>query len=113
MDRHSLVEELNKAFREDDRIRNTEDTTDVEYREDTNTLLVNEQTTYNVLKEKEQEIPKMSEEELFGRLLKERRQWNLRRKRKVIRQHEMEKIHDRDHHGSRGLYEFYADGARH
>ena len=61
MDRHSLVEELNKAFREDDRIRNTEDTTDVEYREDTNTLLVNEQTTYNVLKEKEQEIPKMSE----------------------------------------------------
>ncbi|MDD6638401.1 MAG: hypothetical protein PUE81_06465 [Lachnospiraceae bacterium] len=74
MDRHSLVEELNKAFREDDRIRNTEDTTDVEYREDTNTLLVNEQTTYNVLKEKEQEIPKMSEEELFGRLLKERRQ---------------------------------------
>ena len=74
MDRPSLVEELNKAFREDDRIRNTEDTTDVEYREDTNTLLVNEQTTYNVLKEKEQEIPKMSEEELFGRLLKERRQ---------------------------------------
>ena len=74
MDRHSLVEELNKAFREDDRIRNTEDTTDVEYREDTNTLLVNEQTTYNVLREKEQEIPKMSEEELFGRLLKERRQ---------------------------------------
>ena len=74
MDRHSLVEELNKAFREDDRIRNTEDTTDVEYREDTNTLLVNEQTTYNVLKEKEQEIPKRSEEELFGRLLKERRQ---------------------------------------
>ena len=74
MDRQSLVEELNKAFREDDRIRNTEDTTDVEYREDTNTLLVNEQTTYNVLKEKEQEIPKMSEEELFGRLLKERRQ---------------------------------------
>ena len=74
MDRHSLVEELNKAFREDDRIRNTEDTTDVEYREDTNTLLVNEQTTYNVLKEREQEVPKMSEEELFGRLLKERRQ---------------------------------------
>ena len=74
MDRHSLVEELNTAFREDDRIRNTEDTTDVEYREDTNTLLVNEQTTYNVLKEKEQEVPKMSEEELFGRLLKERRQ---------------------------------------
>ena len=74
MDRHSLVEELNKAFREDDRIRNTEDTTDVEYREDTNTLLVNEQTTYNVLKEKEQEVPKMSEEELFGRLLKEGRQ---------------------------------------
>lgn len=74
MDRHSLVEELNKAFREDDRIRNTEDTTDVEYREDTNTLLVNKQTTYNVLKEKEQEVPKMSEEELFGRLLKERRQ---------------------------------------
>ena len=74
MDRHSIVEELNKAFREDDRIRNTEDTTDVEYREDTNTLLVNEQTTYNVLKEKEQEVPKMSEEELFGRLLKERRQ---------------------------------------
>ena len=74
MDRHSLVEELNKAFREDDRIRNTEDTTDVEYRDDTNTLLVNEQTTYNVLKEKEQEVPKMSEEELFGRLLKERRQ---------------------------------------
>ena len=74
MDRHSLVEELNKAFREDDRIRNTEDTTDVEYREDTNTLRVNKQTTYNVLKEKEQEVPKMSEEELFGRLLKERRQ---------------------------------------
>ena len=74
MDRHSLVEELNKAFREDDRIRNTEDTTDVEYREDTNTLLVNKQTTYNVLKEKEQEVPKMSEEELFGRLWKERRQ---------------------------------------
>ena len=72
MDRGNLVESLQKAFNEDDRIRNTNDIDDVEYKEDTNTLYVNEQKTYN-MQMKAPEVPAMSEEEIFARLRNERR----------------------------------------
>ncbi len=72
MDRRNLVESLQKAFNEDDRIRNTNDIDDVEYKEDTNTLYVNEQKTYN-MQMKAPEVPAMSEEEIFARLRNERR----------------------------------------
>lgn len=38
MDKRNLVEGLQKAFNTDDRQRNTSDTSDVEYKENTNTL---------------------------------------------------------------------------
>ena len=55
----------------DDRQRNTSDTSDVEYKENTNTLYIKKQRTYNM----EENIPSataMSEEEIFKRLLEER-----------------------------------------
>ena len=36
MDRRDLVEELQKAFNDDSRVRNTDDIHDVEYKENTN-----------------------------------------------------------------------------
>jgi hypothetical protein len=72
MDRRNLVEGLQRAFNEDDRVRLTEDTADVEYKENTNSLYVKEQKTYNFEHRADQE-PVMSEEELFARLLQERR----------------------------------------
>ena len=67
----NLVEGLQKAFNTDDRQRNTSDTSDVEYKENTNTLYIKKQRTYNM----EENIPSataMSEEEIFKRLLEER-----------------------------------------
>lgn len=40
MDKRNLVEGLQKAFNTDDRQRNTSDTSDVEYKENTNTLYI-------------------------------------------------------------------------
>lgn len=72
MDKKNLLEELQKAFKGDDRERNTEDKKDVEFLQNTNTLRVNEQKTF-AMQEEEQKIHTMTEEELFSRLLKERR----------------------------------------
>ena len=44
MDKRNLVEGLQKAFNTDDRQRNTSDTSDVEYKENTNTLYIKKQT---------------------------------------------------------------------
>ena len=71
MDKRNLVVGLQKAFNTDDRQRNTSDTSDVEYKENTNTLYIKKQRTYNM----EENIPSataMSEEEIFKRLLEER-----------------------------------------
>ena len=67
MDKRNLVEGLQKAFNTDDRQRNTS----VEYKENTNTLYIKKQRTYNM----EENIPSataMSEEEIFKRLHEER-----------------------------------------
>ena len=48
MDKRNLVEGLQKAFNTDDRQRNTSDTSDVEYKENTNTLYIKKQRTYNI-----------------------------------------------------------------
>ena len=73
MDRQELIEGLNRAFGGDERQRNTEDISDVEYKGDTNTLYVNEQKTFNMQTEKTTgTIGQMSEEELFARLHRER-----------------------------------------
>lgn len=71
MDKKNLVEELQKAFKGDDREQNTEDKKDVEFLQNTNTLRVNEQKTFAM--QEEQRVHTMTEEELFSRLLKERR----------------------------------------
>lgn len=73
MDRRNLVEELQKAFNDDSRQRATKDLSDVEYMENTKSLRVNEQKTYEILNKEKPEAQVMTEEELFGRLLKERR----------------------------------------
>lgn len=72
MDRQNLVEGLQKAFQMSGESDAAKKNQDVEYKENTNTLLVKEQRTYSMLKEPEKK--QMSEEELFDRLLKERRQ---------------------------------------
>lgn len=71
MDRKNLVEELQKAFKGDDRERSTEDEKDVEFVQNTNTLRINEQKTPD--ESEENKVHVMTEEELFSRLLKERR----------------------------------------
>ena len=73
MDRRDLVEGLQKAFNDDSRVRNTDDIHDVEYKENTNTLYVKEQKTYNIVRKKEEEPGFMSEEEIFKRLQEQRR----------------------------------------
>jgi len=72
MDRRDLVENLQKAFNDDSRVRHTDDIADVEYKENTNSLYVKEQKTYE-LQNKERDLRAMSEEEVFERLLKDRR----------------------------------------
>lgn len=79
MDKRNLVEGLQKAFNTDDRQRNTSDTSDVEYKENTNTLYIKKQRTYNMEENRtynmEENIPSataMSEEEIFKRLHEER-----------------------------------------
>ena len=66
----NIVHQKN-PFNTDDRQRNTSDTSDVEYKENTNTLYIKKQRTYNM----EENIPSataMSEEEIFKRLHEER-----------------------------------------
>lgn len=71
MDKRDLVESLQKAFNDDDRKRNTADISDVEYKENTNTLYVKKQRTYN-MQGNSSDANRMSEEEIFKRLHAER-----------------------------------------
>lgn len=71
MDRKNLVEELQKAFKGDDREQSAGDEKDVEFVQNTNTLRINEQKTPDAPEENKVHV--MTEEELFSRLLKERR----------------------------------------
>ncbi|MCM1282708.1 MAG: hypothetical protein NC180_03175 [Muribaculaceae bacterium] len=71
MDKKNLVEELQKAFQGNETPKDADEVSDVEYKENTNTLLVNEQKTYENLDAPTKKA--MSEEEIFDRLLKERR----------------------------------------
>lgn len=77
MDKRNLVEDLQKAFNADDRTRNTEDTHDVEYKENTNTLFIRKQAADRILSslngETDPEANKMSEEEIFQRLHEDRK----------------------------------------
>lgn len=72
MDRQSLIEGLQKAFDGDDRQRNTEDVSDVEYKGDTNSLYIKRQKSFDMQSEQPKKLPAMSEEEIFERLHKER-----------------------------------------
>ena len=65
MDRRDLVEELQKAFTEDDRTRSTEDTSDVEYKENTNSLYINKHRTFDMSEKEPDDLRVMSEEEVF------------------------------------------------
>lgn len=71
MDKRDLVESLQKAFHEDQPQRNTKDSTDVEYKENTNTLFIKKHHTYDIQKEAEK-ANVLSEEEIFKRLHEER-----------------------------------------
>lgn len=72
--RRDLVEGLQRAFTQDDSTRNTKEASDVEYKENTNSLYIKKQNTYDMLNNKEpKDLREMSEEEVFERLLKERR----------------------------------------
>ncbi|MCH5332646.1 MAG: hypothetical protein J1D89_01695 [Agathobacter sp.] len=71
MDRKNLVEELQKAFQGDDRAQSAENEKGTEFVQNTNTLRVNEYTL--PVEEEENKVQIMTEEELFSRLLKERR----------------------------------------
>lgn len=72
MDRQSLIEGLQKAFDGDDRQRNTEDVSDVEYKGDTNSLYVKRQKVFDMQSRQPEQLHVMSEEEIFERLHKER-----------------------------------------
>ncbi len=72
MDRQSLIEGLQKAFDGDDRQRNTEDVSDVEYKGDTNSLYVKRQKVFDMQSGQPEQLHVMSEEEIFERLHKER-----------------------------------------
>lgn len=72
--RRDLVEGLQKAFTQDDSASSTKEASDVEYKENTNSLYIKKQSTYDMLNNKEpKDLREMSEEEVFERLLKERR----------------------------------------
>ena len=62
MDKRNLVEGLQKAFNTDDRQRNTSDTSDVEYKENTNTLYIKKHRTNNK-EENNQSANAMSQEQ--------------------------------------------------
>lgn len=70
MDRQNLVEELQKAF-SGGQGTHAENDADVEYRENTKTLVVKGDRTYEMIHEPKEQ--KMSEEEVFERLLQDRR----------------------------------------
>ena len=71
MDREALINQLKTAFNEG--VEEKMDNKDVEYKADTNSLLINKAVEAQILDARNVEIKPMSEEEIFARLHNERR----------------------------------------
>lgn len=71
MDREALINQLKTAF--NDGVEEKKDNKDVEYKADTNSLLINKAVEAQILDARNVEIKPMSEEEIFARLYNERR----------------------------------------
>lgn len=71
MDREALINQLKTAF--NDGVEEKKDNKDVEYKADTNSLLINKEVEAQILDARNVEIKPMSEEEIFARLHNERR----------------------------------------
>ena len=71
MDRGALINQLKNAF--NDGVEEKKDNKDVEYKADTNSLLINKEVEAQILDARNVEIKPMSEEEIFARLHNERR----------------------------------------
>ena len=71
MDREALINQLKIAF--NDGVEEKKDNKDVEYKADTNSLLINKAVEAQILDARNVEIKPMSEEEIFARLHNERR----------------------------------------
>ena len=71
MDREALINQLKTAF--NDGVEEKKDNKDVEYKADTNSLLINKAVEAQILDARNVEIKQMSEEEIFARLHNERR----------------------------------------
>ena len=74
MDREALINQLKTAFNDGvDEKKDNKDNKDVEYKADTNSLLINKAVEAQILDARNVEIKPMSEEEIFARLHNERR----------------------------------------
>ena len=71
MDREALINQLKTAF--NDGVEEKKDNKDVEYKADTNSLLINKAVEAQILDARNVEIKPMSEEDIFARLHNERR----------------------------------------
>ncbi len=71
MDREALINQLKTAF--NGGVEEKKDNKDVEYKADTNSLLINKAVEAQILDARNVEIKPMSEEEIFARLHNERR----------------------------------------
>lgn len=74
MDREALINQLKTAFNDGvEEKKDNKDNKDVEYKADTNSLLINKAVEAQILDARNVEIKPMSEEEIFARLHNERR----------------------------------------
>ena len=71
MDREALINQLKTAF--NDGVEEKKDNKDVEYKADTNSLLINKAVEAQILDARNVEIKPMPVEEIFERLHNERR----------------------------------------
>ena len=71
MDREALINQLKTAF--NDGVEEKKDNKDVEYKADTNSLLINKAVEAQILDARNVEIKPMSEEEIFESLHNEGR----------------------------------------
>ena len=70
-DKKELVEELRKAVLGSDFDENDPEKNRTQFKEETNSLVIKDQRPINMVKE--EEVPVMSEEELFAKLLQQTR----------------------------------------
>ena len=71
MDREALINQLKTAF--NDGVEEKKDNKDVEYKADTNSLLINKAVEAQILDARNAEIKPTSEQEIFARLYNESR----------------------------------------